>query len=308
MESWDLEEENQEISREELAAEDAPQDYSEHLDPQAEEAMDSWLEQEQEEEAEDIELILNARLRLEQGKLYEMLLKHDLFGQVDADPKAIANVQKEIRKFIKERLEILLGLRPDPRIAHNKPEPQKVEIPFNDLEVLTLKRMAAKFTNGATEKAELAQPLTASTRDSLVRPLSSTRPQAIQPVKQPMAAKIAQVQTKVARQPLPKKTVAIKPTTEVERIMVEEFGEEEKPLGKSIGQLKRSELVERNKRISMRQAARKASGLGAAAPLSPDQEAMVMMDHARGRMESLSTTGLGVAVAQSVQKAANVQE
>ena len=43
-----------------------------------------------------------AQVRLEQGRLYQMLLKHDLFDGVDADARAMKNVQNEIREFMRE--------------------------------------------------------------------------------------------------------------------------------------------------------------------------------------------------------------
>ena len=60
---------------------------------------------------EEISVVDNARIRLEQGRLYEMLIKHNLFEGVDAMPQAVAKVQTEIKEFIIERLEILLGMK-----------------------------------------------------------------------------------------------------------------------------------------------------------------------------------------------------
>ena len=56
-------------------------------------------------------VLSDARLRLEQGRLYEMVMNSDLFEGSDCDPKAIKNVEKEIRNFAKERMEIMLGMR-----------------------------------------------------------------------------------------------------------------------------------------------------------------------------------------------------
>jgi len=91
-------------------------------------------------------VIYNARLRLEQARLYELLINHNLFEGVAADEQAVDNVQKELKDFIIFRLEILLGLK--------KPKPQAivqaVESPFNDVEVDFLKQLAYKGTRGAS--------------------------------------------------------------------------------------------------------------------------------------------------------------
>jgi len=97
---------------------------------------------------EEQSLMDNARIRLEQGRLYEMLIKHDLFDGVDADPQAVSNVQQEIKGFIMERLEILLGMR-----AEKQNVVQKVESDFNEMEVQALKMVASKVTQGASAKA-----------------------------------------------------------------------------------------------------------------------------------------------------------
>lgn len=97
---------------------------------------------------EEKNIIDNARIRLEQGRLYEMLIKHDLFDGVDADPKAVSNVQQEIKGFIMERLEILLGMK-----AEKEVEVHRVESQFNDMEVQALKMVASKVTQGQSAKA-----------------------------------------------------------------------------------------------------------------------------------------------------------
>ena len=64
------------------------------------------------DEEEDFSEVLNdANLRIEQGRLYQMIMNHNLFEGMDADERAVQNVQKEIRKFAKERMEIMLGMR-----------------------------------------------------------------------------------------------------------------------------------------------------------------------------------------------------
>lgn len=93
-------------------------------------------------------LMADANLRLEQGRLYQMVLENNIFGETNADPRAIKNVQREIRKFVRERLETMLGIRQEVAIRE-----AIVSSPFNDLEVTALKMLASKISNGATEQA-----------------------------------------------------------------------------------------------------------------------------------------------------------
>lgn len=102
----------------------------------------------EEEEQDTSELMFDANLRLEQGRLYQMVLANDIFGDTDADPKAIRNVQREIRKFVRERMEVMLGIRQEQVL-----QTPVISSPFNDLEVTALKMIASKVTGGKTEEA-----------------------------------------------------------------------------------------------------------------------------------------------------------
>lgn len=106
----------------------------------------SPLPEPEEEDFDIAEVLNNANLRLEQGRLYQMIMSSNIFGDTDADPQAIKNVQREIVKFAKERMEIMLGMR------HEAPKEQTVvSSPFNELEVITLKTIAAQMSKGATK-------------------------------------------------------------------------------------------------------------------------------------------------------------
>lgn len=106
----------------------------------------------EEEEDNTLEVMNDADLRLQQGRLYQLILKGDLFGETDADPKAIKNVQREIRKFVRERMETMLGIRQEQTAVA-----QVVSSPFNDMEVTALKMVASKVTKGASEQTEQPQ-------------------------------------------------------------------------------------------------------------------------------------------------------
>ena len=103
------------------------------------------------EEEEDFSEVLNdANLRLEQGNLYKLIMNHDLFSGIEADPRALRNVQKEIRKFAKERMEIMLGMKKETETIENI----KIDFPFNSLEIEVLKKLASTATKGASENSE----------------------------------------------------------------------------------------------------------------------------------------------------------
>jgi len=96
------------------------------------------------------DVLSDARLRLEQGSLYELIMNSDLFG--GSESKAARNVQREIRRFAKERMEIMLGMRQevqkvDPLSAH-----------FSEMEIMTLKAVLRNMTQN--KPAITAAPVT----------------------------------------------------------------------------------------------------------------------------------------------------
>jgi len=124
--------------------EQAKEEYYDHVS-----GGDYSAEEEQEEDFSSV--LSDARLRLEQGKLYELIMNHDIFSGVDADERAIKHVQKQIRNFAREQMEIMLGMRQEaPKV-----QPLSVDnFPFNDLEVEALKALASAATKGATTAPE----------------------------------------------------------------------------------------------------------------------------------------------------------
>lgn len=147
--------------------------------------LDQFQEPQEEPDEEDdmSEVLNNANLRLEQGRLYQMIMNHDIFGDTNADPKAIKNVQREIRKFARERMEIMLGMRHEAQ-----KEVAVVSSPFNDLEVLALKTIAAQMSKGATTRADNApiQTLTAPKKDGINTISGTTKYSAPAPISNPL--------------------------------------------------------------------------------------------------------------------------
>ena len=145
------------ISEDAQNAEELAEEYASK--PTIAEADDTTLEEIAEESAFDLDkkesnVIYNARLRLEQAKLYEMLINHNLFDGVDASPEAINNVQNELKFYIVKRLEILLGIR-EPMV---KAQMEVQESPLNDVEVDFLKQLAYKGTLGASASGKPIKP------------------------------------------------------------------------------------------------------------------------------------------------------
>lgn len=126
------------------------EDSYQNQEPEYDESVVTDLMEEEEDEYVDV--LNDARLRLEMGKLYELIMKHDIFGDVEADPQAVKTVQKEMRRYAKERMEIMLGMRQEQQKAQ-----QTIVLPFNQLEIDVLKRVASTFSKGATDQAEEKQ-------------------------------------------------------------------------------------------------------------------------------------------------------
>lgn len=138
----------------------APSEYeqlAETFEEQSEALLEEIENDEFEEEYEDdtayslnsheSEVVSDATIRLEQARLYDMLIKHDLFEGVEVHPQALANVKKEIKEYIVSRLEVLLGMRSDVK-EEQEEKHIVVESDFNELEIEALKSIAYKLTKG----------------------------------------------------------------------------------------------------------------------------------------------------------------
>lgn len=243
-------------------------------------------EQVQEEETEeDFSTVLSdARLRLEQGRLYEMIMNNDLFEGTDADPKAVKHVQKQIRNFAKEQMEIMLGMRQE--AAPAEAGMSASSFPFNDLEVEALKAIASAATKGATQAPE-AQQFTAAATPQVrtgLKPISlkttpRQAPAAPKPTAKPLATKPATPVTKN------KRTEA-----QIEQILAEEgisreeyerqYNPNYKPLQKPVSQMNEAELKEWKRQDALK--TNKQVKSPAALPMpTPEQEEMMYSQRAQ---------------------------
>lgn len=194
------------------------------------------LEEHEEPAMDDSTILSNARLRLEQGRLYEMLMKHSFFGEIDADPRAVQNIESEMRSFIKERMEIMLGMRTESS---------------RDTEHFTAEEIQILKTVVGSAKVRSAAPVATS------RPLvQAPRPVAPQ---RPAPSPLRKLGGPVAPRPAPRAPVspARRPNVPLppkkSKVVHEQ---DEAPIGKSAWEMSSEELLARNERIKKRQAQR----------------------------------------------------
>ena len=203
-------------------------------------------------EEDDKELLQNASLRLEQGQLYQLLLKHDLFGEVNADPRAIAKVQKELRSFIKEKLEIMLGMRPDPKIM---PVTIQTGSQFSDVEVDFLRRVVTKALGNNEVKSIPAPQISEKPKVNSIKKISQPIAKPIQPkpeaIKAPQQKPVQKAESKPAPQPQKQPTSPVQINKSREEYLY----------SKPLNELTRAEIEERNEIISQKQRGMKSFGM-----------------------------------------------
>ena len=257
----------------------APQQYAppvippKRAEPVYEEPEEEILEEEiSEEEAEDAEVLTDANLRLEQGSLYKMIMKHDLFDGVEADPKAIQNVSKAIRKFAREQMEVMLGMRRETaQVEH-----LSIDFPFNSLEVDTLKALARAATKGATDHSDNYVPnVIRTTEDVPVVPKRNSL--------NPIGG------SSFSKKTVPAKPLAKKPATPVKRSKMDdiidrevrkagisrELLEEDQLLSVPVAQLTAEQLIARNELVAKRRGTLVKSSQAIPMPTAEQQVQMV---------------------------------
>lgn len=149
-----------------------------------------------EEEAQDQEdpELGDVDLRLETADYYRAILKHDFF---DAGTPAAQIVDREIRTFIRERLEVLLGLR--------APRAETAEQPFDADELNALRALARKVLGKpaliAGEPTVKKMPAPAASRAEAARPVQKPKP-AVKKIPVPPAAPSSKPKPKMQAQPI----------------------------------------------------------------------------------------------------------
>lgn len=201
------------------------------------------VEEAQTEDYEDA--MADAHLRLEQGSLYKMIMNHELFEGMDADPKAIQNVQNEMRQFARERMEIMLGMRQETAKAEFSGE-----FPFNALEVQVLKMVASTATKGASENAESYVPEGRAIAKKILRPIGGSTTAKKVPQKAPAKPLSSKPTNPVARSKMDLTIDQIAKEEGIPRELLEEnlpgVG------GKPVHEMTETEIIERNRLATQR--------------------------------------------------------
>lgn len=234
---------------------------------------------------EDFTSVLSdANLRIAQGTLYQMIMNHNLFEGMDADPKAVENVQREIRKFARERMEIMLGMRKETTTV----EHLDIDFPFNALEVDILKKLAFTATKGASENSDRYVPEVRRVTEEVE---SVPRRQTLNPISKPTASTKRAAPQPQKQTSLPSKATApmkrSRLDADIDQICAEEgvprelLEEHYRPLGKPPEQLSEQELSDRAKETAKRLASRTTVKSAAALPMaSPEQQEALAMARA----------------------------
>jgi hypothetical protein len=169
-------------------------------DNQFDQALDEINQEYTPEVADD--QIGEALKRIEQAQLYKTLLTHDLFAQGSARPEVLEAVEREIRDFALNRLEVLVGVRPDTQV------PVKVESQFTEAQAEFLKSLADRgLSRSATpspvpqiQPVQVSKPIMHQAETQSIAPKLTPR---VQPVSTPVAAQPSR-RPAVRRQPVAK--------------------------------------------------------------------------------------------------------
>jgi hypothetical protein len=227
------------------------------LEQESEDSYD-FLEEDSQQSEEYLDdsdkvIVSEARVRLEQARLYEMLVDHDFFQGVTANPDAIKNVTQELKIFIVERLEVLLGIKED-SLRKSKAKSGSLQGDFTDMEIGFLKMLAKKGTEKhmtpkepeRTAPRPLAQPVKQAPQQlaPVKRAPDPVREQRPQPKPQPTPQKRVPVKTS-------QKTVAQEPS---KKSIVDLAKEDLRNMKnrKSAREMTEEELLEEHKKMSDR--------------------------------------------------------
>lgn len=196
-------------------------------------------------------IVSDAMVRLDQARLYEMLIKHDMFDGIDANQHALENVKREIKGFIVERLEFLLGIR----VEQKQESVDNTDSFFTDQEKQFLKMLAQRSVQ-KLEGDRVPEP-----KPIISKP--APKPQglktlAVQPKQSPSQLAPRQAPTqKVESKPIPQKT-SNKPRTSVPSSSsksIDEIAKEDLRISKGrkkAHEMTEDELMRENEKISKR--------------------------------------------------------
>ncbi len=152
--------------------------------------------------------------RIEQAKLYESLIKHDFFGPGSARPEIQDKVTSEIRTFILERLEELMGMK-SPKHTIVATEYHV----FDENQVAALREIANKLIQKTHQQPVVqtnpqVRQYADTQRDPTVTPARMSSPTVNQVPAQPQSAKQVKPQPKPqVKAPAPKPAEPLQTTS-----------------------------------------------------------------------------------------------
>jgi hypothetical protein len=240
-----------------------------------------------------------AMVQLEQAKLYDMFLKHNLFEGVQANPRALKKVENELKGFILERIQILLGMKSEEKQSSEV----TITLPFNEIEIEFLKALSFKGTKGESatinsstmtavpQKMTHIEPAAPNKLRSIApkpAPALSKRPLPIQrptPVKRPMESRVAISPS--LQKAMEKASTDGKFSKKELEIAARDM--EKMSKRKAAYEMDAQELMEANKRIKQR----KAPPPSAALPM-PTADQMMMQYAGRSDIASRNPSVAGI--------------
>ena len=232
------------------------------------------------EEEDYTEILSDARLRLEQGRLYEMIINHDLFEGAVADPIAARFVQNKIRKFAKEQMEIMLGMRQETATV----ERLEIDFPFNQVEVNVLKKLAFAASKGASENSDNFVPEVKRTTEEVA---TLPRREGLNKIGGGSSKSVAKKLPPKAATPVARK----RPVNQESSL--EDLDDGYEPIKKHPSEMTEQELINRNAEAEKRQAGRRTVKSASALPMaSYEQTVMLAEQHAVAANQGTLTSRL----------------
>lgn len=170
-------------------------------DQEADDSLDEFFEEE-DEASQEHKIQHEALKRIEQAKLYEILLNHQLFAQGSARAEILDLVTKEIRSFVLERLELLVGLK-----TTKKAEAPEQKI-FSAEEIQALKILSQRILQKTQITSSEPRVNTVMPTEPKINPVMPTEPRinTVQPKTRPRKPQQSQQQQPPAlNEPKPEK-------------------------------------------------------------------------------------------------------
>ncbi len=241
----------------------------------AEDVVDESYELEEEE----FDTLNEARLRLEQARLYEMFLQHNLFDGVAGHPQAISTVQQELKEYILERLEILLGIRSD-----NKKYQEPSNSDLDTDQIGFLKQLANKGMQRGL--SPIVKPQANTGLKSIGTKKKAPIVNGYTPTPKQPAKKVQKQKQK--KRPAPKTKAEF--NSAIDEIAKQDIAENKNR--KSVDQMTAQELLQYNKKVSKKYTNPTATPVGGLAMPTSDQQNMMVEDMVNNSQETNSLAAL----------------